>query len=122
MEFVGLFGAILGVAGTVGGAAGVFFANRSRSVITLYKDENDALAKANNRLEKDLEVQLAKCSAAQREAQIWRDNVTQAPSIKELTKVMTDQNQQVIQSLGNVATELSSLTKALTKAQKMEKK
>lgn len=118
MDFLGIFLGVLGVAGTVGAGSAVFYANRSRSIISLLKEENDALNTTNNRLEKDLIVAETKRVAANNEAQIWRDNVTQAPSIKELTTEMTRQNTQVIDSLGNVAKELSSLAKAIRKGQK----
>ena len=113
MELLGTFGAVIGLAGTVGAASAIFYASRSRAVITLLKEENDALGKANLRLEKDNEVLIAKCEAEAEKAKILIENVTQAPSIKELTKVMTDQNKEVINALSSVATELAALTKAI---------
>lgn len=113
MDYLNLFSGILGVAGTVGAASAIFYASRSRGLITLLKEENEALDKANTRLEKDLEVQAAKCASAEEKAKMLQDMVTQAPSIIELTKSMNDNNKEVTNQLGKVATELARLTKAI---------
>lgn len=117
-NLLGLFGAILGIAGTVGAGSAVFYANRSRSIITLLKDENDALGKSNARLEKDLEVSQIAKTAAEEKLQLLQDMVTQAPSIKELTEVMTKQHLEVIKSLGDVATKLSDLAEVMATGKK----
>lgn len=117
MDFLSIFLGVLGLAGTVGAASAVFYANRSRTIITLLQDENKALAENKIRLESENAVLHTKLGAAENEARIWKDNVTQVPSIKELTEAMTAQNAQVITSLGKVATELSSLAKAMRRKQ-----
>lgn len=113
MDILGIFGAILGVAGTVGAGSAVFYANRSRSIITLLKDENDALSKSNARMDKDLEICELGKAAAEEKLQLLQDMVTQAPSIRELTEVMTQQHLEVIKSLGEVATNLSNLAEVM---------
>lgn len=122
MDLLGIFGAILGVAGAVGAGSAVFYANRSRSIITLLKDENDALGKSNARIEKELELCQVEKRAADDKLKLMTDMVTQAPSIKELTEVMTKQHLEVIKSLGDVATKLSDLAEAMVQSQPVNKR
>ena len=117
-DYLPLITSILAIAGALGGGSSIYIAARSRGLITLLKDENAALVGSNTRLEKDLEVSVTKLAAMEAERNIWRDNVTQAPSIKELTETTAKQHQEVIGSLSAVAAGLTELTKEMRRERK----
>ena len=114
-DYLPLITSIFAIAGALGGGTSIWIAARSRGLITLLKDENAALVGSNTRLEKDLEVANTKIKAVETERNIWRDNVTQAPSIKELTETTARQHQEVVTSLSAVAAGLTDLTKEVRK-------
>jgi CRISPR/Cas system-associated endonuclease Cas3-HD len=110
-----LFTTILTIASAVGAGSSIFLYNRSRSLITLLKDENAALVGSNTRLEKELEVEQTKRKATETERDIWRDNVTQAPSIELLATKTAQQHGEVLNGLGEVVTVIADLTKEMRK-------
>jgi hypothetical protein len=115
MSLLNLITTILAIAGALGGGTSIAIAVRSRNLITLLKDENAALLGSNTRLEKDLEVKKAELIGVENERNMWRDNVTQAPSIEKLATVTAQQHKEVISSLGAVAAGLTDLTKEMRK-------
>lgn len=110
-----LFTTILTIASAVGAGSSIFLYNRSRSLITLLKDENAALVGSNTRWEKDYEVLKAKYDAKETEANIWRDNVTQAPSIEKLATKTAQQHGEVLTGLASVVTVIGELTDEMRK-------
>lgn len=110
-----IFNTIIAVAGGISIGAAIIFSARSRSYQTLLKDENAALVGINTRLDKEVEVLQTKLEAKETEANIWRDNVTQAPSIEKLAAKTAQQHGEVLGGLGQVVTVIANLTEEMRK-------
>lgn len=118
-DWVGTFGSFIGLAIVLGGVAAGFWASRSKGIIELLKTENSAYKESNQRLHEELQTAKQDAAAAKAETKVWRDNVTQRPSIEKMIGNSQKQHQEYMIELGKVANGLSDLVKQqgeLTKA------
>lgn len=95
----------------LGGLAAGFYGARQKGIIELLKTENSAYKESNGRLNDENTKLKADCAQSAAEAKMWRDNVTQRPSIEKLISNSNKQHGQYMLEIGN-------LTKAITQALK----
>lgn len=93
----------------LGGLAAGFYGARQKGIIELLKTENTAYKESNARLHDENTKLKADCAQSAAEAKMWRDNVTQRPSIEKLIANSNKQHGQYMLEIGN-------LTKAITQA------
>ncbi len=101
----------IGAGVALGGLAAGFYGARQKGIIELLKTENTAYKESNTRLHGENETLKQSCAQATAEAKMWRDNVTQRPSIEKLIANSNKQHGQYMLEIGN-------LTKAVTQALK----
>ena len=101
----------IGAGIALGGLAAGFYGARQKGIIELLKTENTAYKESNARLHEENTSLKATCAQASAEAKMWRDNVTQRPSIEKLIANSNKQHGQYMLEIGN-------LTKAITQALK----
>lgn len=101
----------IGAGVALGGLAAGFYGARQKGIIELLKTENTAYKESNARLHEENTLLKAQCAQASAEAKMWRDNVTQRPSIEKLIANSNKQHGQYMLEIGN-------LTKAVTQALK----
>lgn len=109
MQWLQTLGFVLGLGALLGGLSAAFWASRSKGIQELLKTENQAYKESNARLaeeNKELKQQSATCQA---ELKVWKNNVTQRPSIDKLISTSTEQHQEYMIKLTDVANGLSSL-------------
>lgn len=109
MEWLTTFGTFVGVAGVLGGVFAAFYASRSKGIIELLKTENTAYKESNERLHQDNDNLSQQLLAAKSELKVWRDNVTQRPSIEKMIETSQRQHKEYMGELANVAKGLSQL-------------
>ena len=109
MEWLTTFGTFVGVAGVLGGVFAAFYASRSKGIIELLKTENTAYKESNERLHQDNDNLSQQLLAAKSELKVWRDNVTQRPSIEKMIETSQRQHKEYMGELANVAKSLSQL-------------
>lgn len=102
---------IIGIGAGLGGLAAGFYGARQKGIIELLKTENTAYKESNARLHEENNTLKQTCAQATAEAKMWRDNVTQRPSIEKLIANSNKQHGQYMLEIGN-------LTKAVTQALK----
>lgn len=108
----------LGAAITLGGMAGFFYGARQKGIIELLKTENTAYKESNGRLNEENTKLKADCAQSAAEAKMWRDNVTQRPSIEKLISVSNKQHGEYMVKMGEMATSIAGLTGEVSKALK----
>jgi len=109
MEWLTTFGTFVGVAGVLGGVFAAFYASRSKGIIELLKTENTAYKESNERLHQDNDNLSQQLLAAKSELKVWRDNVTQRPSIEKMIETSQRQHKEYMSELAKVAKGLSQL-------------
>lgn len=127
MEWLGSIASLLALAAILGGVAAVFYANRSKSIIELLKTENSAYKESNERLHTEnieLKHSYDTCNA---ELKVWRNNITQGPSIEKLIAANNKQHSEnikgmvkVTKGLNDLVQQQSKLTEAIINATKIE--
>lgn len=98
----------------LGGLAAGFYGARQKGIIELLKTENTAYKESNARLHEENTSLKATCAQASAEAKMWRDNVTQRPSIEKLIANSNKQHGEYMIEMGKVTNGLGELTKAVT--------
>lgn len=98
----------------LGGLAAGFYGARQKGIIELLKTENSAYKESNARLHEENTTLKASCAQASAEAKMWRDNVTQRPSIEKLIANSNKQHGEYMIEMGKVTNGLGELTKAVT--------
>ena len=73
------------------------------------KTENTAYKESNERLHQDNDNLSQQLLAAKSELKVWRDNVTQRPSIEKMIETSQRQHKEYMGELANVAKSLSQL-------------
>lgn len=123
MEWVQSFGTFVGIAGVLGGVFAAFYASRSKGIIELLKTENQAYKDSNQRLHDENQQLSQQASNAKAELKIWRDNVTQRPSIQKMIETNQRQHKEymgemakVAKGLSDLVTQQGELTKVIAKA------
>ena len=109
MEWLTTFGTFVGVAGVLGGVFAAFYASRSKGIIELLKTENTAYKENNERLHQDNDNLSQQLLAAKSELKVWRDNVTQRPSIEKMIETSQRQHKEYMSELAKVAKGLNQL-------------
>ena len=109
MEWVQTLLLFIGAGVTLGGLAAGFYGARQKGVIELLKTENQAYKDSNGRLHDENTELKAQCATSAAEAKMWRDNVTQRPSIEKLITASNKQHAEYMLKMGE-------LTKAVTRA------
>jgi hypothetical protein len=99
----------IGAGIALGGLAAGFYGARQKGIIELLKTENTAYKESNARLHEENNTLKQTCAQATAEAKMWRDNVTQRPSIE---KLITNSNKQHAEYM----LKMGELTKAVTRA------
>lgn len=92
----------LGAAATIGGMVGFFYGARQKGVIELLKTENTAYKESNGRLNEENTRLKADCAQSAAEAKMWRDNVTQRPSIEKLITTSNKQHGEYMLKMGEL--------------------
>ena len=123
MEWVQSFGTFVGIAGVLGGVFAAFYASRSKGIIELLKTENTAYKESNERLHQDNDNLSQQLLAAKSELKVWRDNVTQRPSIEKMIETSQRQHKEymselakVAKGLGDLVTQQGNLTKVIAQS------
>lgn len=98
----------------LGGLAAGFYGARQKGIIELLKTENTAYKESNGRLHEENTKLKADCAQSAAEAKMWRDNVTQRPSIEKLIANSNKQHGQYMIEMGKVTKGLGDLTAAVT--------
>lgn len=106
----------IGAGVTLGGLAAGFYGARQKGVIELLKTENQAYKDSNARLHDENSTLKQECAAAVAEAKVWRDNITQRPSIEKMITASNKQHGEYMIEMGKVTKGLAELTAAVTKA------
>ena len=109
MEWVTSFGTFVGIAGVLGGVLAAFYASRSKGIIELLKTENPAYKDSNQRLHDENKQLSDQATNAKAELKIWRDNVTQRPSIQKMIETNQRQHKEYMGEMAKVAKGLSDL-------------
>ena len=109
MEWVQSFGTFVGIAGVLGGVFAAFYASRSKGIIELLKTENQAYKDSNQRLHEENKQLSDQATNAKAELKIWRDNVTQRPSIQKMIETNQRQHKEYMGEMAKVAKGLSEL-------------
>lgn len=104
----------IGAGVALGGLAAGFYGARQKGIIELLKTENTAYKESNTRLHGENETLKQSCAQATAEAKMWRDNVTQRPSIEKLIANSNKQHGEYMIEMGKVTNGLGELTKAVT--------
>lgn len=104
---------ILGAAATLGGVVGFFYGARQKGVIELLKTENSAYKDSNARLNDENTKLKADCAQSAAEAKMWRDNVTQRPSIEKLIASSNRQHGEYMLKIGELTTVVMTALKEL---------
>lgn len=99
----------------LGGLAAGFYGARQKGIIELLKTENTAYKESNTRLHDENDQLKKDCAQSAAEAKMWRDNVTQRPSIEKLITNSNKQHGQYMIEMGKVTNGLAELTSAVTK-------
>ena len=103
MEWVQSFGTFVGIAGVLGGVFAAFYASRSKGIIELLKTENQAYKDSNQRLHEENKQLSDQATNAKAELKIWRDNVTQRPSIQKMIETNQRQHKEYMGEMAKVA-------------------
>ena len=82
-EWFSTLGSFVGIGALIGGVVAAFWASRAKGIIELLKTENLAYKESNQRLHDENQQLSQQASNAKAELKIWRDNVTQRPSIQK---------------------------------------
>ncbi len=104
----------IGAGVALGGLAAGFYGARQKGIIELLKTENGAYKESNARLHDENTTLKQSCAQAQAEAKMWRDNVTQRPSIEKLIANSNKQHGEYMIEMGKVTKGLGDLTTAVT--------
>lgn len=100
----------------LGGLAAGFYGARQKGIIELLKTENTAYKDSNQRLhEENTELKQQKATA-EAEAKMWRDNVTQRPSIEKLIAASTKQHGEYMIKIGEMTKGMTDLTATVATA------
>jgi len=100
---------IIGIGAGLGGLAAGFYGARQKGIIELLKTENTAYKESNARLHEENNTLKQTCAQATAEAKIWRDNVTQRPSIQKMIETNQRQHKEYMGEMAKVAKGLSDL-------------
>ena len=118
MEWVQTLLLFIGAGITLGGLVAGFYGARQKGVIELLKTENQAYKDSNGRLHDENNGLKAECATATAEAKMWRDNMTQRPSIEKLITASNQQHAEYMLKMGELTNAVMTAIKELKRGKR----